>query len=182
MAGQDITSRFNEIYDSTNKEVLSYVTAKCGHTADIRDIVQDTYMELYQLLSKRGVDYIKNSKAIILRIAKQQLSRFYARTGKLRLVSMTAQNGEGDEIQLSDLEADSFLTEDFVVDQAMLEETRAFIKQKPEDVKKIFYLFYDVGQSIPKIAQALSIKESNVKNKLYRTLKELRALLQEKGC
>ena len=44
-------------------------------------------------------------------------------------------------------------------------------------MKKVFYLFYDVGQTIPEIARALSMSESNVKHKLYRTLKELQTLL-----
>jgi RNA polymerase sigma-70 factor (ECF subfamily) len=60
----------------------------------------------------------------------------------------------------------------------MLDEIRRFIEQKPQDVKKVFYLFYDAGHSIPEIAQLLSMSESNVKHKLYRTLKELRAILQ----
>ena len=178
MVDPSITSRFNEIYDSTNKAVLSFVTVKCGNTADIRDIVQDTYMELYQLLQKRGVDYIKNSKAMVLRIAKQKISRHYSLMERLRLwIPLFVKNENGDEAPLPDLEDQSFLTEDFVTDQILLEKARKLIQQKPEDVKKIFYLFYDVGQSIPQIAQVLSMSESSVKNKLYRTLKELRTLL-----
>ncbi len=45
MVDPNITSRFNEIYDSTGKTVLAFVTAKCRNTADIQDIVQDTYVE-----------------------------------------------------------------------------------------------------------------------------------------
>jgi len=179
MVDPNITSRFNEIYDSTYKDVLAFVTVKCGNTADISDIVQDTYMELYQLLNKRGVDYIRNNKAIVLRIAKQKISRYYSLMEKLRLfVPMFIHSDDGKEIPLSDLEAEAFLTEDFMVDHIMLENARELIKNKPEDVRKVFFLFYDAGQSIPQIAKALSMSESGVKNKLYRTLKELRTLLQ----
>lgn len=179
MVDQNITSRFNEIYDSTNRAVLSFVTAKCCNTADIQDIVQDTYVELYHLLDKRGVDYIKNDKAIVLRIAKQKLSRYYSLIERLRMfMPITVTNEDGDEIELSDLEVGAFLTEDFITNQIMLDEVRCLIKCKPQDVKKVFYLFYDVGQSIPEIAKALSMSESNVKHKLYRTLQELRTLLQ----
>ena len=58
-------------------------------------------------------------------------------------------------------------------------ETYAYIEQKPPDVKKIFYLFYNIGLSIPEIAGELSLSESGVKNKLYRTIKELRNLLMK---
>jgi RNA polymerase sigma-70 factor (ECF subfamily) len=151
---------------------------KCGHTADIGDIFQDTYMELYQVLSRREADYIKNDKAFVLRIAKRKIARYYSLLERFKVfVSMTATNGDGEEFELSDLEADAFMTEDFVVNQALLEAAGQFIRQKPEEVKKVFYLFYDLGLTIPEIAETLKMRESNVKNKLYRTLKELRTLL-----
>ena len=173
-----ITSRFNEIYNTTYKSVLSYVTVKCGNTADIQDIMQDTYVELYLILTKRGVDYIKNEKALCLRIARQKLSRYYTLLERLKMfVPIITTNNNGDEMESSDYEGDSFLVEDFTVNQIILEEIRRLIEQKPLDVKKVFYLFYDVGHTIPEIAELLSMSESNVKHKLYRTLKELRELL-----
>jgi len=179
MVDPNITSRFNEIYDSTNKTVLAFVTAKCCNTADIQDIVQDVYIELYRLLNKRGVDYIKNERAIVLRIAKQKLSRYYSLMERLRMfLPMTVTNEDGDEVNLTDFEAYAFLTEDFIVDKIMLDETRRLIQNKPQDVKKVFYLFYDVDLTIPEIAKTLSMSESNVKHKIYRTLKELRNLLK----
>ena len=179
MVDPSIALRFNEIYDSTNKAVLAFITAKCCNTYDIQDIMQDTYVELYKLIVKRGVDYIKNDKAIMLRIAKQKLYRYYSLMDRLRMfVPMTKTNEEGEEIDLPDIEADAFLTEDFITNQIMLDNVRHFIQGKPQDVKKVFYLFYDVEQSIPEIAKALSMSESNVKHKLYRTLKELRNLLK----
>ncbi len=130
-------------------------------------------------MTKRGVDYIKNDKAMVMRIAQQKLSHHYTLMERLRMfVPMTVTNDEGDEVLLSDLEADQFLTEDFVTNRIRMGEVRRLIQSKPQDVKKVFYLFYDVGQSIPEISKALSMSESNVKHKLYRTLGELRALLQ----
>jgi RNA polymerase sigma-70 factor (ECF subfamily) len=159
--------------------VLAFITAKCRHTADIGDVFQDTYMELYQVLSKREADYVKNDQAFVLRIAKRKIARYYSLLERFKIfVSMTAANENGEEVELSDLEADAFLTEDFAVNQALLATARQFLQQKPEEVKKVFYLFYDVGLTIPEIAETLVMRESNVKNKLYRTLKELRALLK----
>lgn len=179
MSNPNIASRFDEIYNSTNKAVLMFITSKCRHTADISDIFQDTYMELYQVLSRRGAEYITNDKAFVLRIAKQKLARYYTLLERLRfLISITATNEDEDEVELSDFEIDAFSVEDFAVNQIMLETAQQYIQQKPEDIKKTFYLFYDVGLSIPEISRALAISESNVKNKLYRTLKELRNLLK----
>ena len=179
MVDPNITLRFNEVYESTYKTVLSFVTSKCGNTADIQDIIQETYVELYQIILKRGVDYIINEKALCLRIARQKLSRHYTLLERLKMfVPMLKTNEEGEEVEHTDFEDDTFLVEDFTVNKIMLEEVRRLIEKKPQDVKKVFYLFYEVGHSIPEIALLLSMSESNVKHKLYRTLKELREILK----
>ena len=181
MSNPNIASRFDEIYNSTKKAVLVYVTTKCGHTADISDILQETYMELYRVLSKRGAEYVTNEKAFVLRLAKQKIARYYTLSDRLRgFVSLTSTDGDNNEneVELSDFDANGFLLEDFAVNNTLLEIARQFIKSKPENVKKVFYLFYDVELSIPEIAQILSMSESSVKNKLYRTLKELRNIIQ----
>jgi len=134
-------------------------------------------MELYKLLVNRGAEYVTHEKALVMRIAKRKLAKHYNILGRLKnFVSITAANEDG-EVDITEFEADSFCTEDFAVNGIMLENARQLIKSKPLDVRKVFYLMYDVGLTIPEIAQALSMSESNVKNKLYRTLKELRKVL-----
>jgi DNA-directed RNA polymerase specialized sigma24 family protein len=73
----------------------------------------------------------------------------------------------------------AFMTEDFIINKMMIDSARQYIMKKPQDVKKVFYLFYDDGLTITEIAKELFMSESNVKNKLYRTLKELRELLNK---
>ena len=72
MSNPNTVSRFDDIYNSTNKSVLAFITAKCRNTADISDIFQDTYVELYQVLIKRGAEYITSEKAFVLKIKKQK--------------------------------------------------------------------------------------------------------------
>jgi len=135
-------------------------------------------MELYKVLIKRGAEYITNDRAFVLRVAKQKISRYYSLSERLRIfISMNITNEEGEEIDISDIEADTFLIEDFVVNQELLETVKQYIQTKPEDIQKVFYLMYDTDLSISEIAKTLLMSESNVKNKLYRTLKELRELL-----
>jgi len=178
MPKPDTASRFDEIYDSTRKDVLAFITARSGRTADINDIFQETYVELYRILINRGADYVTHEKALVMRIAKRKIAKHYSLLERLKIfVSMTFVNEDDDEVDLSDFVADDFSTEEFAVNSILLETARQFIKSKPDDVRRVFYLMYDVGLTIPEIAQTLSISESNVKNKLYRTLKELRKLL-----
>jgi len=175
MPAQDVATRFEEIYHSTYKKVLTYITAKCRHTADIADIFQDTYMELYQVICKRGLDYVANDEAFALWLAKKKLARYYSL--RVRLQMLVSFKGAEDETDLSDFEADAFATEDFAVNHALLEAARQFIQAQPEVVQKVFYLHYEVDLTIAEVAKALSMKESTVKSKLYRTLKELRKIL-----
>jgi RNA polymerase sigma-70 factor (ECF subfamily) len=135
-------------------------------------------MELYQLLNKQGADYIRNDKAVVLKIARRKIARYYSLLERMRIfVPLTSVNDNGDEVMLSDLEASDFLTEDFAINKVLIDKARQIIAEKPLDVRKVFYLFYDVDLTIPEIAKELSMTESNVKHKLYRTLKELRKLL-----
>jgi RNA polymerase sigma-70 factor (ECF subfamily) len=178
MSNPNTASRFDEIYDSTRKDVLAFITARCGRTADINDVFQETYMELYKLLVNRGVDYVTHEKALVMRIAKRKIAKQYSLLERLKnFVSITTMNEDDEEVNLSELEADNFSTEDFSVNNILLENARQLIQSKPADVRKVFYLMYDVGLTIPEIAQELSMSESNVKNRLYRTLKEIRILL-----
>ena len=49
-----------------------------------------------------------------------------------------------------------------------------YIKQKDLITAKVFYLYYTLDMKLSDIATELNITESNVKNRLYRTIKELR--------
>ncbi|MCL2198364.1 MAG: sigma-70 family RNA polymerase sigma factor [Defluviitaleaceae bacterium] len=168
--------RFDEIYDCTNKAVLTFITAKCGRTADICDIFQETYTELYSLLLRRGAGYVTHENALVMRIAKRKIAKHYSFLERLKMfVTPLPTHGENDDLE--EIE-DNFSTEDFAVNQVLLENAWQFLKSKPEDTRKIFYLTYELGLSIPEIAQLLSMSESSVKNKLYRTIKELRKLLK----
>jgi DNA-directed RNA polymerase specialized sigma24 family protein len=125
------------------------------------------------------VGYARSDKAVVMKIAQRKIARHYSRMERLQmLVPMHAQNADGEEFDLTDLEADDFMLEDFVIDKLMLDGARQLIRRKPEDVKKVLSMFFDLDMTIPEIAKSLSMTESNVKHKLYRTLKELRGLLQ----
>jgi RNA polymerase sigma-70 factor (ECF subfamily) len=188
MQNTETERRFGEVYESTNKAVLAFITAKCSRSADIADIFQDTYMELYRLLMRRGTDYVTNDKALVMRIAKRKLARYYSLLARLRIIVSKPQQDDDEDCYtledvslegggLEDTVADGFLTEEFVVNQSLLESAKDYLRSKPEIVQKVFYLHFDSDMTIKETAEALGISESSVKNKLYRTLNELRALL-----
>jgi len=178
MTDPAIASRFDAIYDATRRDVLAFITAKCARTADISDIFQEIYLELYRLLEKRGVQYVTHEKALVMRIARHKLAKHYTLLDRLKMfVSMTTATHREDDAT-PDLPLDDFSTEEFAINDLLLEEAWQYIQTKPPQVRKIFYLIYDIGLTIAETAQLLSMTESNVKNNLYRTLKALRNLLQ----
>lgn len=55
-----------------------------------------------------------------------------------------------------------------------------YLKKKNEIISRIIYLYYYDGFTIKEIANCLNLTESNVKNYIYRTLKDLRRIKVEK--
>jgi RNA polymerase sigma-70 factor (ECF subfamily) len=176
---QTTVTRFNEIYGATNKKVLAFITAKCNSLDDVDDVFQETYYELFSTLKKRGTDFIQNDEAFVMRIARLKTYRHYSLIKRLsRFVSSTAAGEDGTENDLTDLEQDTFNVEDSVISGLLVEDIEQSLQKRPEDIQKIFMLYYSLNQTIPEIAALLGTSESNIKNKLYRTLKELRNLYQ----
>lgn len=165
-------SRFNEIYDRTKKRILIYITGKCKRTEDISDIFQDTYMELFLILKKKNGIEIRNEEAFLIRIAKRKIYRHYTLMERLLTRFCREMADETDEsIDLTDL---SLSPEDKAVQQSMIDQAYRYLQTKDELTKKIFYMHYYEDVTIAQIAEMLSVKESTVKNRLYRTLKEMR--------
>lgn len=175
MVDQTLIAAFDEIYYSTNKKVLVYITSKCGNPDDISDIFQETYAEIFFVLCKRGVGYIENREAFAFKIARHKIHKHYTLFEKIKLsISMTTKNEDEPEFDIVDFENSNFNLEDKIVTAYYLEEVNAYLKQKSDIIRKIFYLYYNLELTIPQIAKQFGLTESNVKNKLYRTLAELR--------
>ena len=56
-----------------------------------------------------------------------------------------------------------------------------YIKSKNIKVIKVFYLYYCVELKISQIAKELSMSESNVKNILYRNIKDIKENVKIEG-
>lgn len=177
MVDPKITSLFHDIYDSTSRKVFAFLTARCKNLTDAHDLFQDTYTELYAALIRHGTHYVKNGEAFVMRLARQKLSRYYSLRDRLKSVEpLLCETEDGDEINLADLENQSVSFEDAVDASLIAEEINRRLSEKPADVQKIFFLYYTMEMTVPQIAKALFMRESTVKNKLYRTLNELRKL------
>lgn len=183
MVDQEVTSFFNEIYNTTNKRTLSYITAKCSNLSDINDILQETYMEVYAIIVKKGIDYIKNGEAFVIKIAKNKIYQQYSLLERIKseIPLSVLKIDEDEETDIYDLNSDDFSIEDSICTNELVEEVKQIISSKPVEVQKIFFLKYSQDLSIVEIAQLLSVSQSYVKNKLYRTLTEIRKIYSKEG-
>lgn len=158
--------------------MLSYIIAKCGNTEDIADIFQETYTELVRVLQRRGVAYVKNPDAFVMQIAKRKVYRHYKWLERWRGREKEWDDGEIEGAQVGPMPV-SF--EDLVLTKATVERAVVYLKQKDDLTRKIFYLHFYMDKRLREIAELLDVKESTVKNRLYRTLKELKNYLVTEG-
>ncbi|WP_409369345.1 RNA polymerase sigma factor [Lysinibacillus sp. 38-6] len=184
MNSQVVEEKFNEIYDKTYQQCLIYVISKCNHTSVIPDIIQETYLALYRILKDKGIDYLKNPEAYVIRIAKSKIYQQYTLKEKVKnILPLFDINKEEKEYNKADInmelcENELELT---IENKEVLADIWRFLQTKPQKVQKVFYLFYYAELSIPEIAQHMRLNQSTIKNYIYRTTHEIRKKFGKDG-
>lgn len=172
MSTQITKNTFESFYNTTYKNVLRYTICHCSNLDDVNDIIQDIYTELYQKISKKKL-ILKNSEAYVIGIARKKIKGHYSFNQKN---SMYEINEEIDDFSESTVDIESnLITKDNV------EQVWKYLRKKNEITAKIFYLFFVMDLSIKTIANDMKMTESNVKNYLYRTQKELKIFLRKEN-
>ena len=180
-SGSNVTSVFNKIYDSTNKKILAFIAAKCGNIDDMNDILQETYMELYSTLLEKGADFIENDEAFVTNIAKHKIYKHYTVLQRMKSdLSLSVFTNENGEITL-DLQSEDMDIEDSICTNELVDEIEEIIAGKSQEIRKIFFLRFSLDLTIGDIAKLMKVKESYIKNKLYRTISEIREIYKTKG-
>ena len=156
---------FEEIYQRTYLNTFKFITIHCYDVADINDILQDTYVEFYKILCKKRTLEMEKIQNYIYGIAKNVIKRYG--TKKKNLVCLV--NEEKEDIDV----ADTFDLEQNFMDNQDVKKVWNYIQNKDLMTFKIFYLYFVLGLKIVEIAQELKVTESNVKNRIYRTQKEI---------
>lgn len=159
---------FNQIYNETYNIVLRFIVVKCKDIDDLNDIIQDTYIEFLKILKKKKILDIDNINSYIVAITNNIIKRHYHKKKKDNIVIYY----ENDEISV-DIE-DSFDLEQNFITKENVENVWEYIKNKDLVTTKIFYLYFVLDLKISEIAQELELNESTIKNRIYRTLKEIK--------
>lgn len=158
---------FEFLYNNTYKNVLKYTICHCKNLDDVNDIIQDIYTELYQTIVNKKYINLNNAESYIIGIAKNKIKKHYSLSKVNCYIEYENKNldqyGDND----IDIEKD-LITKDNVM------QVWNHLKNKSDLIARIFYLYHVLDIPIKEIAVELNITESNVKNQLYRTKKELK--------
>lgn len=162
---------FNEIYDKTHLDILKYVIIKCHNINDTHDIVQETYLELWNIRNKKELSNI-NMKSYLIGIANNKIKKHYTLLQKIKTISLSQTNGK--DMELMETIEDNLNINDLMIKEDNWNTIWKYIKSKKnQDIPKVFYLYYKLELSIKEISKELERSESYIKHLIYRTLKEL---------
>lgn len=177
MADQNSISFFESMYDATYPAAARYVARRCAEPARIADILQDTYAEVYAALLKKGPGYFRDPAAFVLHVARAKLRRYYReQTRRRRELPLTLTGDDGDEYDNPELAPLALTFEDDAQTRLLARQVAETLTQKPPEVQQVFALYYGAGLTLREIAKTLGVKESTVKNRLYRTIQQLRQI------
>lgn len=175
---QETLKLFDEIYYATYSDVLKYVIVNCSNIEDVKDIIQNIYLDVLNKLRKNR---ILVNKPYIMGIAKNKMKDYYRFSYKNKVVSLFSSLKDHDGIDLINTLDSKIDIEKTLLKEEDIEFIWKYLKKQKAIISKIFYLYYYLEYSIKDIAKVLNISESNVKNFLYRTLDKLNALMKDKG-
>lgn len=161
---------FNKLYKETFDDISKYVICATPNINDVNDLLQTIYMEVFKIINKDNYDLL--SKAYIKGIAQNKINDYYRYNYKQKFISLFTSKENIEEYK------DDIDIEEITIKKYDQEKVWKYLK-KNQTVAKIFYLYYNYGLTIPEIAHALNLNESNVKNYLYRTLKKLKKYMKE---
>lgn len=167
MIDQRTLDKFEKLYKDSYDEVSRYVVCNCSDIEDVKDILQNIYLAAFKNMRKI------EDKSYIMGIAKNKVKDFYR--FKYRAKVTDTEEWEIEVIPDDfDLEKSFFLKYD-------AEKVWSYLKSKNVAVVKVFYLYFYSEMTIKDIAEELRMTESNVKNYLYRNLKEIGVYMEREG-
>lgn len=174
MANEETLKKFDSLYKKTYNDISKYVVCNCNNIEDVKDILQNIYIEVFKCLEKN----IPVTKGYILGISKNKVKDYYRFAYKQKLISFFSSK---ENINLEENIPDSFNLEDYTIKKYDTDSVWKYLKSKKVIISKVFYLYFNLDLTIREISKALNITESNTKHYLYRTLKELNKYLESEG-
>ncbi len=161
---------FYEVYEQHHDRVRNFILASVKNRWVADDLVQETFLRVLQNLAKVR-DPAKLS-SWIFRIAAN-LCQDYFRSTSRKLIPL-------DDNPAGELPAKSSLEKEIEKYQTSLL-VQDLIKLLPEPMRQVIFLCDIKEESQQEAAEILGISLDNLKVRLHRARKQLKAVLEEKG-
>ncbi len=161
---------FYEVYEQHYDRVRNFILARVLNRWVADDLVQETFLRVLQNLSK-----VRNQAKLsswIFRIAAN-LCQDYFRSTSRKLIPF-------EDNPAGELPAESSLEKEMEKYQTSLL-VQDLIKLLPESMRQVIYLCDIKEESQQEVADTLGLSLENVKVRLHRARKQLKALMQKKG-
>ena len=178
IVNQETLNTFDKLYYDTYQDVLKYIVINCSNIDDVKDIIQNVYLDV---LKKLGNKNIKLNKSYIIGIAKNKIKDYYCFNYKVKITSLFSGIRDSKDINLVDTLDANIDIEKIIIEKQDINFIWRYLKKQKAVIAKIFFLYYYMDYNIKDISLELHINESNVKNYLYRTLNKLNSLMKGKG-
>lgn len=161
---------FVKLYRETYDNILKYVVSKCSNAHDVPDIIQKTYLNYYERVKKYG--NVDKPEGYLFKIANNEIKKYY-RFKALHKSDVPVFSKTEDDVEYETLEA--LLTQEIPeYTDFDIQKVWQYIKERDALTFKIFVLYFYYDEKLSDIAKTLNIGESAVKNRLYRTINQMR--------
>lgn len=90
--------RFSLVYEMTYDEIRKYASCRCGDPQHLPDLLQEIYLEYYRTLRRKGCAYVRDDRALLMKIASRRAMRYYTLKQRMRLLVPIQAAGENDSV------------------------------------------------------------------------------------
>lgn len=167
----DINLYFEDVYNKSFDELKRYAAINIKNINNLRDLLQDVYMDFYKLLKKINPNDIQDEKALLYTICKRKLIK---ENKKCKTKELLTYDGDTDEVE-------DIRFEDNILNELICNDIWDIIQTRDKSVQKIFFLYFKKNMSLCEIAEVLSQPLHKIKNTLYRNQKHILLILNERN-
>lgn len=156
---------FNQIFLATRDRMYQFVKKLTQDEADIKDIVQDCYVSLWQHMPQ--IDLEQDVLPLLFTYARNRVIDYLRKKATRQQLLQEWQPAHADETP----------TEQLLDYKERLEQLQVSINQLPSHRKKIFTLVKQDGFSHKEVAEQLGISTATVKKQIGLSLRFLKEQL-----
>lgn len=103
MIDQETLNTFDELYYDTYQDVLKYIVINCSNIEDVKDIIQNVYLEVIKKMNNKN---IQMNKSYIIGIAKNKIKDYYRFNYKVKITSLFSSIKNNNDAVIKNLSAD----------------------------------------------------------------------------